>query len=183
MIFVVKFFVIGWILASDVLSFKLQLFKYFDHISLICDLLVAPKLKKFNLHSLIYVDDWLIGCLIEWKTTADCKRSTSSKFHFFTLFHFIHCYYCLRKGGSPCARRECLGEMEVPHLLFLTAGLRASDWSNSSLGSLTSNNSSAVQLGHWYYGDWAIPAPPLYEISLVSVTVLYVLHVVVKLIA
>jgi hypothetical protein len=125
----------------------------------------------------------MIDCLIEWQTTADCKRSTSNKFQFFALFHFIHCYYCLRKRGSPCTRREGLGEIEVQLLLFLTAALHASDWSNSSLGSLTSNNSSAVQLGHCYYGDWAIPAPLLYEISSVSVTVLYVMHVVVKFIA
>jgi hypothetical protein len=166
MIFVVKVLLLAEFLP------QLQLFIYFDHISLICDLLVAPKLKEFNLHSLIYVDDWLIGRLIEWKTTGDCKRSTSCKFQFFTLFHFIQCYYCLRKRGSPCARRECLGEMEVQHLLFLTAALHASDWSNSSLGSLTSNNSSAVQLGYCYYGEWPIPAPPLYEISSASVTVL-----------
>ena len=66
--------------------------------------------------------------------------------------------------------------MEVQLLLFLTAALHASDWSNSDFGSLTSNNSSAVQLGHCYYGNWAIPVPPLYEISSVSVTVLYVMH-------
>lgn len=117
-------FVIGLILISDALSFKLQLFKYFDDISLFFDLLVAPKLKKFNPHSLIYVDDWLIGR----KTTADCKRSTSNKFQFFTLFRFIHSYYCLRKRGSPCARREGLGEMKVQLHLFLTAALRASEW-------------------------------------------------------